>query len=253
MYRVDLNSDLGESFGNYTLAANDEVLKHVSSANVACGLHAGDPVVMRHTVALAKQYGVGVGVHPSYPDLQGFGRRKMIMKKDELRDFITYQIGALYGFAKAAGLPLRHISAHGALGNVAQVDMDTARAMCEAVAQFDPSIRILYYGGGSCLKKVADEMGLPTVSMVFADRGYTEDGNLVPRGTPGDMITDPAEAVARVVWMIKEGKVAANTGKEIDVKADTVLVHGDGAHAVEFVLALEKAFAENGIQIQAFD
>ena len=253
MYRVDLNSDLGESFGNYKLEANDEIMRHVSSANVACGLHAGDPVVMRHTVALAKEYGVGVGVHPSYPDLQGFGRRKMIMKKDELRDFITYQIGALYSFAKAAGLPLRHISAHGALGNAAQVDELTARALCEAVAEFDPTIRVLYYGGGSQLKKVADEMGLPTVSMVFADRGYTEDGNLVPRGTPGDMITDPNEAVARVVRMIREGVVTACTGKDIPVKADTVLVHGDGAHAVEFVTGLEQAFRENDIQVRPFD
>lgn len=253
MYRVDLNSDLGESFGNYKLEANDEIMRHVSSANVACGLHAGDPVVMRHTVALAKEYGVGVGVHPSYPDLQGFGRRKMVMKKDELRDFITYQIGALYSFAKAAGLPLRHISAHGALGNAAQVDELTARALCEAVVEFDPTIRVLYYGGNSQLKKVADEMGLPTVSMVFADRGYTEDGNLVPRGTPGDMITDPAEAVARVVRMIREGVVTACTGKDIPVRADTVLVHGDGAHAVEFVTALEQAFRENDIQVRPFD
>ena len=171
MYQVDLNSDLGESFGNYTLEANDEIMRHVSSANVACGLHAGDPVVMAHTVALAKEYGVGVGAHPSYPDLQGFGRRRMIMKKEELRDFITYQIGALYAFTKAAGVPLLHISAHGALGNVAQADMDTARAVCEATASFDDSIRILYYGN-SCLKDVADHMGLPTVSLAFEYRGY---------------------------------------------------------------------------------
>lgn len=252
-YRVDLNSDLGESFGNYTLEGNDDVLRQVSSANVACGLHAGDPVVMRHTIALCKEYGVGVGVHPSYPDLQGFGRRKMIMKKDELKDFITYQIGALYAFAKTAGLPLRHISAHGALGNVAQVDEMTARAICEAVAEFDPAIRILYYGGGSQLKKVAEEMGLPTVSMVFADRGYLEDGNLVPRGTPGAMITDTEEAVSRVIRMVKEHTVITNTGKEIEVVPDTVLVHGDGAHAVEFVQALRKAFAENDIEVKAFD
>ena len=252
-YRVDLNSDLGESFGNYKLEANDLIMEHVSSANVACGLHAGDPVVMRHTVELAKKFGVGVGVHPSYPDLQGFGRRKMNMKRSELKDFITYQIGALYSFAKVRGLPLRHLSAHGALGNAAQVDMDTALALCEAVAEFDPTIRMLYYGGNSCLKKAAEQYNLPTVSMVFADRGYTEDGNLVPRGTPGDMITDTNEAVSRVVRMIKEGTVVTNTGKVIPVKADTVLVHGDGAHAVEFVTALEKAFAENDIEIKAFD
>ena len=251
MYQVDLNSDLGESFGNYTLEANDEIMKHVSSANVACGLHAGDPVVMAHTVALAKQYGVGVGAHPSYPDLQGFGRRRMVMKESELRDFITYQIGALYAFTKAAGVPLLHISAHGALGNVAQADMATARAICEATAAFDDSIRILYYGS-SCLKEVADRMGLPTVALAFADRGYMEDGSLVPRGTPGDMIQDAGQAVARVIRMVKEGKVTAATGRDIDIRAESILVHGDGAHAVEFVLALKAAFAREGIEVRNF-
>ena len=251
MYQVDLNSDLGESFGNYTLEANDEIMRHVSSANVACGLHAGDPVVMAHTVALAKEYGVGVGAHPSYPDLQGFGRRRMRMKKEELRDFITYQIGALYAFTKAAGVPLLHISAHGALGNVAQADMDTARAVCEATASFDDSIRILYYGN-SCLKDVADHMGLPTVSLAFADRGYMEDGSLVPRGQPGDMIKDADQAGARVIRMVKEGKVTTSAGKDIGIKAESILVHGDGAHAVEFVLALKAAFHREGIQIKNF-
>ena len=227
MYQVDLNSDLGESFGNYTLEANDEIMRHVSSANVACGLHAGDPVVMAHTVALAKEYGVGVGAHPSYPDLQGFGRRRMIMKKEELRDFITYQIGALYA------------------------DMDTARAVCEATASFDDSIRIMYYGN-SCLKDVADHMGLPTVSLAFADRGYMEDGSLVPRGQPGDMIKDADQAVARVIRMVKEGKVTTSAGKDIGIKAESILVHGDGAHAVEFVLALKAAFHREGIQIKNF-
>ncbi len=253
MYRVDLNSDLGESFGNWTIEANDQVLKYVSSANVACGLHGGDPVVMRHTVELAKKYGVGVGVHPSYPDLQGFGRRKMIMKRGELKDFITYQIGALYAFAKKEGLPLRHISAHGALGNVAQVDQMTAEALCEATAEFDPSIRVLYYGNNSALKTAAEKYGLPLVSMAFADRGYEEDGTLVPRGTPGAMIEDQDEAVARVIRMIKEGVVTARTGRDIPIKADTVLVHGDGAHAVQFVTALRAAFDKEGIIVKPFD
>lgn len=252
MYQVDLNSDLGESFGNYTLEANDKIMEYVSSANVACGLHAGDPSVMAHTVALAKKFGVGVGAHPSYPDLQGFGRRKMIMKPEELRDFMTYQIGALYAFTRAAGVPLLHISAHGALGNVAQVDMDTARAICEATAAFDDSIRVLYYGESSCLKAVADRMGLPTVSLAFADRGYLEDGTLVPRGQPGAMIQDAGEAVARVVRMIREGKVTAATGKDIPIRAESILVHGDGAHAVDFVLALRAAFDQNGIQVKNF-
>ncbi len=175
----------------------------------------------------------------------------MLMKPAELRSFITYQLGALYGFTRAAGVPLRHVSAHGALGNVAQEDMPTARAICEAVAAFDDSIRILYYGN-SCLREAADSMGLPAVSLAFADRAYTEDGSLVPRGTPGAMIQDANEAVARVIRMVKEGKVTAITGRDIDIRAESVLVHGDGAHAVEFVLALRAAFEREGIAVKNF-
>lgn len=249
MYRVDLNSDLGESFGVYRLEANDEILKYVTSANIACGMHAGDPMVMAHTVALAKQYGVGVGVHPGYPDLQGFGRRKMTLSPAEVKNFVLYQIGALAGFSKAEGLKIAHISPHGTLGNLAQEDYPTARAICEATALFDPSIRVLYYGN-SCLKRAADELGLPSVSMVFADRAYEEDGSLVARGKPGAMIEDEALAISRVIRMVREGTVEAITGKVISVKAESILVHGDGAKALAFVTALRRAFEREGIEVK---
>ncbi len=252
MYEVDLNSDLGESFGRYVLDANEEILHHVTSANIACGFHAGDPMVMRHTVEMAKKLGVGIGAHPGYPDLQGFGRRKMVLTYDEIKNLVTYQLGAIYAFAKSVGEPVAHISAHGALGNLVQEDAMAAKALCQACYEFDPSMKVLYYGKNSVLKKSADEFGLPTVSMVFADRAYLEDGNLVPRSQPGAMIEDKDEAISRVIRMIKEGKVTAITGKDIEVKAETVLVHGDGAHAVEFVLALEKAFQKEEIKIRCF-
>lgn len=252
MYQVDLNSDLGESFGRYVLEGNEEIMKHVTSANIACGFHAGDPMVMRHTVEMAKEHGVGIGAHPGYPDLQGFGRRKMVLTYDEIKNLVLYQLGAIYAFAKVVGEPVAHISAHGALGNLVQADAMAAKALCQACYEFDPSIRVLYYGKNSALKKEADYFGLPTVSMVFADRAYLEDGNLVPRSQPGAMIEDKDEAIARVIRMIKEGKVQAITGKDIEVEAETVLVHGDGAHAVEFVTALEKAFEEENIAIRCF-
>ncbi|WP_333647002.1 LamB/YcsF family protein [Lacrimispora sp.] len=252
MYKVDLNSDLGESFGRYTLEANEEIIKHVSSANIACGFHAGDPMVMRHTVEMAVKYGTGIGAHPGYPDLQGFGRRKMSLSYDEIKNVVTYQLGAVYAFAKAAGKPVAHISAHGALGNLVQEDAVAAKALCQACCEFDTEMRILYYGKNSVLKKEADRFGLPTVSMVFADRAYLEDGNLVPRSQPGAMIEDKDEAIGRVIRMIKEGKVTAVTGKDIEVKAETVLVHGDGDHALEFVLALKEAFGKEGIEISCF-
>lgn len=252
MYQVDLNSDLGESFGRYVLEGNEEIMKHVTSANIACGFHAGDPMVMRHTVEMAKEHGVGIGAHPGYPDLQGFGRRKMVLTYDEIKNLVLYQLGAIYAFAKVVGEPVAHISAHGALGNLVQADAMAAKALCQACYEFDPSIRVLYYGKNSALKKEADYFGLPTVSMVFADRAYLEDGNLVPRSQPGAMIEDKDEAIARVIRMIKEGKVQAITGKDIEVEAETVLVHGDGAHAVEFVTALEKAFAAEDIAIRCF-
>ncbi len=252
MYKVDLNSDLGESFGCYTLEANEEIIKHVSSANIACGFHAGDPMVMARTVEMAVKYGTGIGAHPGYPDLQGFGRRKMSLSYDEIKNLVIYQLGAVYAFARTAGKSVNHISAHGALGNLVQEDAVAANALCQACCEFDPDMKILYYGKNSVLKKEADRAGLPTVSMVFADRAYLEDGNLVPRSQPGAMIEDKDEAIGRVIRMIKEGTVTAITGKEIEVKAETVLVHGDGAHALEFVLALKDAFNREGIEISCF-
>ena len=252
MFRVDLNADLGESFGAYKIGCDKEVLEQVTSANVACGWHAGDPVVLNKTLAMAREKGVCVGAHPGYPDLMGFGRRDMKLTPDEEYAYTLYQLGAFAAFAKKNGLEIQHLKAHGAMYNTAGKDITLALAICRAVKDFDPNI-ILLGLSGSKLIEAAQELGLKAASEIFADRAYEEDGTLVSRKKPGAMITDTEEAVSRVIRMVKEHTVITNTGKEIEVVPDTVLVHGDGAHAVEFVQALRKAFAENDIEVKAFD
>lgn len=190
---VDLNCDLGESFGRYKLGLDEEVIGYVSSANVACGFHASDPTVMAGTVRLARAAGVAVGAHPGFPDLQGFGRRNMNMDAAELHDAVLYQVAALAGFCRAAGIGLQHVKPHGAMYNMAVKDMAMARAICRAVQEFDPEL-ILLAPGGSCLQKAAAECGLGFACEVFADRGYQADGSLVPRSQPGAMIEDEDEA-----------------------------------------------------------
>lgn len=248
MYRVDLNSDLGESFGRYTLGMDDKIIPLITSANVACGYHASDPVVMEKTIACAKAAGVRVGAHPGFPDLMGFGRRNMNVTPQEAKAYVLYQLGALYGFCKAQGIKLQHVKPHGALYNMAAKDYELAAAICQAVKEFDPSLIVLALSGGE-LAKAAVRMGLPVALEVFADRGYEEDGTLVDRRKEGAMITDEEEAIRRVVRMVKEQKVTAITGKDIPIQADSVCVHGDGAKALAFVERIRKALEQEGIQI----
>ena len=245
---VDLNCDLGESFGRYKLGLDEEVIGRVSSANVACGFHAGDPGVMAATVGMAKAAGVAVGAHPGFPDLQGFGRRNMNMDAAELHDAVLYQVAALAGFAKAAGMELQHVKPHGAMYNMAVKNMDLARAVCSAVRDFDPGL-ILLAPGGSCLQQAADECGLAFACEVFADRGYQADGSLVPRSQPGAMIEDEDEAIARVLRMVKEGLVRTADGQDIAVQADSVCVHGDGPKALAFVQRIREALLAAGVEI----
>ena len=251
MYKVDLNSDLGESFGAYTIGLDEQVIQYVSSANVACGYHAGDPLVMDKTVAAAKAAGVAVGAHPGYPDLMGFGRRKMVLSTDEVKNYMKYQIGALMAFTQSYGLKLQHVAPHGALGNLCQYDREVSRAICEAVYEIDPSIRI-FYCAGAVLGQEAQKIGLKTAAEIFADRAYMEDLSLVPRKQPGSMITDEDLAVERCIKMIKEHKVTAITGKEVAIQGDTLCVHGDGAKALAFVERIRKEFEAEGIQIRNF-
>ena len=248
MYKVDLNSDLGESFGRYTIGSDDRIIPLITSANIACGFHASDPVVMMKTVNMVKEAGTGAGAHPGYPDLMGFGRRNMNVSHEEAKAYTLYQISALGGMCKAAGVKLSHVKPHGAMYNMAGKDYELSKAICEAIKEYDPSLIVMGLAG-SQMVKAARDMGLKTAEEVFADRAYEEDGSQVARSKQGAMIEDEDEAIARVIRMVKEGKVQAITGKDIDIKADSVCVHGDGEKALLFVEKIRKALTDEGIEI----
>lgn len=245
---IDLNSDLGESFGAYTLGHDEEILQVVSSANIACGFHAGDPLVMQRTVALARQHGVAVGAHPGLPDLVGFGRRKMAVSPEEAYSIVLYQVGALEAFVSAQGLKLHHVKPHGALYNMAAKDRVLSDAIAAAVYDADKNL-ILYGLAGSELIKAGKAKGLKTASEVFADRSYQEDGSLTPRSQPGALLEDEEEAVAQALAMAGEGQARTASGKLIPVKADTICVHGDGAKALAFAKRIRAALETAGIKV----
>ena len=251
MPSIDLNCDLGESFGAYTIGCDEQILPCITSANIACGFHAGDPSIMRRSVELCKQYGVQVGAHPGLPDLVGFGRRKMAITPRQAADYVAYQVGALYAFCQAAGVPLHHVKPHGALYNMAAKDRALADAICQAVQQSAPGV-ILLALAGSEMVAAANAIGLPVASEVFADRGYQPDGTLVPRGQPGAMIEDEDQAIARVLRMAREGTVVANDGSVIRLQADSVCVHGDGPKALAFVKNLQAALPAAGVEVRHF-
>lgn len=252
MYKVDLNSDLGESFGRFVVGLDEKVIPYISSANVACGYHASDPVVMEKTVKTAKEHNVRVGAHPGFPDLMGFGRRNMDITPAEAKAYTLYQISALSGFCKAQGVEMQHVKPHGAFYNTAARDYELSKAICEAIYAFDRNLIVMGLSGGE-LVRAAKDMGLRTALEVFADRAYEEDGSLVNRRKEGAMITDETQAIARVVRMIKEGKVTAITGKDIEIKADSICVHGDGEKAVAFVEKICETLQNEGIQICSLD
>jgi len=251
MIYVDLNADLGESFGAYKIGADEEIIPLVSSVNIACGWHAGDPLVMGRSVKLAKEYGVSVGAHPGYPDLMGFGRRNMKVSPAEVKAYIQYQVGALYAFCKAAGVKLHHVKPHGAMYNMAGADYKLARAVAEAVAEIDDSLPLLALSGSEMVR-AANEIGLPCASEVFADRNYEEDGSLRARSFPDSMITDEDECIRRILRMVNEGKITAVTGKDIDIRADSICVHGDNPKALAFVKRIRDALRNDGIGIRPF-
>jgi UPF0271 protein len=250
MHRVDLNCDLGESFGAYTLGMDESILPFLTSANIACGFHAGDPGVMYETVNLALKNKVAIGAHPGLPDLVGFGRRNMEISPREAYEMVVYQIGALYGFVKAAGGKMQHVKPHGALYNMAAKRRDLAEAIAEAIYQVDPEL-ILFGLSGSELVFAGEKIGLSTAHEVFADRTYQADGSLTPRKGVNALITDQQEAVAQVVRMVKEGAVLSQQGKDIAIKADTVCIHGDGAHALEFACKIREYLEKANITVQA--
>lgn len=249
MNKIDLNCDLGESYGTFVVGADDKVIPYITSANIACGYHASDPIVMQKTVELCKKYGVSAGAHPGYPDLMGFGRRYMDVSPAEAKAYIIYQLGALKAFTDALSIPLCHIKLHGALYNAAGKDEVLAQAIAEVVYKFSPDA-ILLGLSGSKMEDAAKKIGLRFAREVFADRAYEDDGSLVKRGTPGAIITDEDEAIKRVIGIVKYGKVKTLSGKEINLSADSVCVHGDSAKALRFVEKISAALKDSGIALK---
>ena len=249
MARVDLNSDLGESFGSYTIGCDDKIIPLISSANVACGYHAADPVVMMDTIKQMKVAGGQIGAHPGYPDLMGFGRRDMTLSFEEAKAYTLYQLSALAGMCKAQDMKVQHLKPHGALYNMAGKDYELAKAICTAVQEFDENIIIMGLSGSEMIN-VAKDTGLKYAQEVFADRGYEEDGSLVNRSKEGAFIHDENEAIARVIRMVKDGKVKSVTGKDIDIQADSICVHGDGEKALLFVKKIREGLAKENIDIK---
>ncbi len=250
MRTIDLNCDMGEGFSIYQAGDDIALLDQVSSANIACGFHAGDPRNMGVTVREAAARGVSIGAHPSFPDLQGFGRREMAVSPAEAYDMIVYQIGALQAFAAVRGVRVRHVKAHGALYNMAARDEKLADAMARAVRDVDASL-VLFGLAGSAMVDAGRAAGLAVASEVFADRSYQDDGSLTPRRQPGAMITDVAQSIAQVIGMVRDGCVRSLSGKEVALKADTLCVHGDQPGALAFARALRAALRDIGVGVQA--
>ena len=245
---VDLNCDMGESFGAWRLGQDEALLELVSSANIACGWHAGDPATMARTVQAAAARGVALGAHPGLPDLQGFGRRNLAISAEEARGMTLYQVGALDAFARAAGSRLRHVKPHGALNNLAAVDAAVARAVARAIKAVDAGL-IFLAPAGSAMVAAGRSLGLAVAEEVFADRNYDDAGNLVPRSQPQAMIHDPAEAAAHVLRMVREGTLRSVTGRLVPCRAQSVCVHGDDAGAVALARHLRDALAAAGIAV----
>ncbi|WP_276496332.1 LamB/YcsF family protein [Pontibacter litorisediminis] len=247
---VDLNCDMGEGFGAWHMGHDSELLNYVSSANIACGFHAGDPATMKKTVRLALAKRVAIGAHPGLPDLAGFGRREMAVSAEEVYDMVVYQVGALQAFARAEGVRLHHVKPHGALYNMAATNAALAEAIAEAVSKVDAEL-ILFGLAGSKLVKAGEKCGLRTASEVFADRTYQPDGTLTPRRQPNALITNQDEAVQQVLRMVQEGKVRSQQGTEVSIKADTVCIHGDGPHALPFARLIHERLSAEGIHLSA--
>ena len=244
--RIDFNCDMGESFGMYKMGLDAEVIKYITSANIACGFHAGDPNWMRTTVELAEEHGVAVGAHPSFPDLAGFGRRNMAVSADEARNDVIYQMGALQAFTTSK--KLQHVKPHGAMYNMAVNDEALALAICEAALAVDSDVIMLALAG-SRWTEVAEEAGLRVAREIFADRALNADGTLVPRSQPGSVIHDTSAVVDRSLRMVTEGKAIAITGEVIEVRADSLCLHGDTPGAVELARALKEALVEEDVDI----
>ncbi|MDH4268129.1 MAG: LamB/YcsF family protein [Deltaproteobacteria bacterium] len=247
--RIDINCDMGESFGAYTLGRDSEVMAYISSANIACGWHAGDPMVMEQTVRLAKEKGVAVGAHPGYPDLMGFGRRRMDLTPAEIENYLLYQLGALYAFARAHGLPLQHVKAHGALGNVAFVDLEVSKTIARTAARFGKEI-IFVALAGTVMVQAAKEAGVRFVEEAYADRVYNPDGTLQSRKIAGSVIQDPEKAARQALTLVQEGYVIAHDGTKVMVKPETLCVHGDTPGAIAILQKIREELRKASIAVK---
>ena len=247
---IDLNSDVGESFGAWHMGADARVLRSITSANIACGFHAGDPGVMRQTIRLARDNHVAVGAHPGFPDLVGFGRRELKASPKDVEDMVLYQIGALAAIAKSEGVMLAHVKAHGALYNMAARDRSLADAIARATAAFDRSL-VLFGLPGSALLDAGRDAGLRVASEGFADRMYEPDGSLTPRTLPGSVIHDAAEVLRRSIRMVRDGRVIARDGSELPIQVDTLCTHGDTPGAEELTRLLREGLEREGVNVSA--
>jgi len=249
--KIDLNSDVGESLGNYKLGLDEDVIPLISSANIACGFHGGDPTVMRRTIALSKANNVAPGAHPGLPDLIGFGRRKLDASLDEIKDYVTYQIGAIQAFAETQGLRLQHVKPHGALYNMAIENMKIWDGVAEAIAAIDPRLILFVMAGPwrKDLEAIGAKHGIRIAYEFFGDRAYNPDGSLVSRRLAGAVIHDPKQVAEKVIKMVKEGKVVCIDGSEIEISAETICVHGDNPAALELIRNIRDSLLKAGIEI----
>ena len=244
--KIDFNCDMGESFGMYKMGLDEEVIKHISSANIACGFHAGDPTWMRRTIRLAEEHGVAVGAHPSFPDLVGFGRRNMAVSPEEARDDLVYQIGALQAFTRDK--KLQHVKPHGAMYNRAVNDSELARAICEALAEVDAGMALVALAGSQWVS-VANEMGVRVAREIFADRALNPDGTLVSRSQPGAVLENVDQVVEQSLAMVTQGLATAIDGTKIEVQADSLCIHGDTPGAVEMAATLRRELESAGVTV----
>ncbi|MEZ5847864.1 MAG: 5-oxoprolinase subunit PxpA [Geminicoccaceae bacterium] len=251
MTTIDLNADCGESFGPWVMGHDEAILDIVTSANIACGFHAGDPDVMAKTMAMAAERGVGIGCHPGFDDLRGFGRRQIAMPRESLCNMIRYQLGASLSMARAAGAPVRHLKLHGALSNMITNDRETARALYEAALGIDPDLVIMVLAG-TPMEAAARDLGCAVACEIFADRAYADDASLISRSQSAAIIHDAGLAARRIVGMVRAGAIIAESGKRIETQIDTVCVHGDTAGAVDIARAVRAALEDAGIGVRRF-
>lgn len=251
MSRVDLNADMGESFGPWKMGDDEGLLKIITSANIACGFHAGDPDAMAKTMTLAAENEVGIGAHPGFPDLQGFGRRNMKVPHDSLCNLVRYQLGAAKGMAAALGTHVRHLKLHGALANMCSVDVDMARACYTGALDVDPDIIVMVLAVTK-QEEAARELECKWVGEIFADRAYNDDGTLVDRSLPGSVIHDPNVAGPRILNMVQEGAIITESGKRLETSIDTICLHGDGPTAVQMACSVRKSLIDGGVEVTRF-